>query len=215
VAEHFDAQLIEMTKETSYFELLEKLWAEQRPFLLLEQDVVPGVTLVRDMWSCPCELCCGCYEPSAPLNGWAALGLVKFSGDVLRRVPDAMARVARLLPERNWMHLDLALLDRVLLAEEGIKPHVHKPFMLHLKSGRPTRISGPVETVMDHVTRSRLMRQTARSFESLMWDSRGPKPPSGKPDARGWMGTALGLRDGEDTLPLTRPSCTPSEAGSI
>ena len=192
---------------TGYWDLLERLWSEQRGFILLEEDVLPAPGLIDQMWACSQEWCSVSYAGEQNAGIRASIALVKFSTSLLRRVPDAMERAIRLCPERAWSLLDVALAWRVLLDEENLRMHWHTPPLQHLRHSAPTErvtvipdvIDGPVDTVMDQITNSRFMVDKTRDL-LLVGDSRGLSPAD-KPDAGAWVNGPLALRQDEEPMP--------------
>jgi hypothetical protein len=189
--EHFGARFVPMTSLTSYFDLLAELWAKQETFILCEQDVVPSTEVILSMAECSALWCSGLFAeppPWAPRGAvadvsvdrrpyWSCLlGFNRFSAELQRRVPDAMARVGRLLPERFWPHLDGALI-KVLDREERVDRHGHLPAVQHLHiEGPAPRVVGNLEAALQRVETSRLMLSAARTpadFEGF--DSRTGK----------------------------------------
>jgi hypothetical protein len=182
-----------MSTPTSYFQLLEALWAKQQTFVILEQDILPTAGLIADLMFCREEWCAGLFAEPPPW--WApgvligtvsiggrpywpcALGCNKFSAGLQRRVPDAVTRVARLMPERYWPHLDDGLINIVLSKEERLLTHGHLPPVQDLhRYGQPwiPRIEGDLETSLRRVETSRAMLAAARFPDEWQGrDSRG------------------------------------------
>src|SRR5579859_1254508 len=207
LGEMYGATFVNTDGATAYFAMYEKLWAEQRGFIAMEQDVLPAPGLIDEMWGCPHEWCSVAYQGERQISVHASIALTKFSTALVRRVPDAMYRAGRLASERNWTQLDVALAWRVLLDEENMRMHWHTPPLEHLRHPAPTEhlqvvpthFSGPIETVMDSITGSRFMLERARDM-LLVGDSRGENP-TGKPDAGRWLNGPLALRKEEEPLP--------------
>jgi hypothetical protein len=207
LAESYGARFESTDTPTGYWDLLERLWSEQRGFVLLEEDVLPAPGLIDEMWACPREWCSVPYEGEQQASLHASIALVKFSTQLLARVPDAMRRAIRLCPERAWAVIDVGLAWRVLIDEENLRPHWHALPLQHLRHSTPTepipvspdRFVGPVETVMDQVTNSRFMVDKTRDL-LLAGDSRGGAPTA-KPGAEPWLNGSLALRPSEEPLP--------------
>ena len=141
-----DAEFIDVGDAvTSYFKLLTREWESGRGLLLLEEDVVPSVELLTEMWSCPAEWCVGWFwfwggtmmpGESRPQRPWrhriaSTLALSKFGSSLLQRVPGAMQDAAARTNHRNHFNqLDLALVNPggVLQSQPYFaKPHLHGP----------------------------------------------------------------------------------------
>jgi hypothetical protein len=128
------------TNLTSYWDLVEELWAAESDFILLEEDVLCSEELIQSMWEC-CEPWCSGYfahywnDAKGHLWTDSWLACLKF-GSIRQRIPDMMARAAKHFPQRHWGVLDRGLFQ-VLYEEEGISPHLHEPHMYHLKPQIP------------------------------------------------------------------------------
>lgn len=131
--------------DTAYFDLMQRLWAKGRGFLLLEHDVVPTAALLEEMWACPAEWCAGWFwvwggtmfeGDTRPPYPWRhrvtdTLALSKFGSSLLRRAPGAMIdAAARTNGRRHFNGLDLALVHEGAVLQchpYFAKPHLHGP----------------------------------------------------------------------------------------
>ena len=118
------------SSDTAYHSLLTQLWSVGEGFGLLEHDLAPSDALLSELLACPHEWCAApyLYAPQGKrILIWGGLGCTKFRESLLRREPDAMARIERC----HWEVLDLNLAD--LLMKRGYEPHSHLPACRHLR----------------------------------------------------------------------------------
>ena len=146
VGEHMGAELVDLTgDDRGYFKLLTRLWESARGFVLLEQDVVPTVALLDDMWACDREWCSAFFwqwdgpvldgetRPRQPRRYRVSetLALHKFGTALLHRAPRAMQEVAtRTNNVTHYNQIDLALVhgNGVLQSHPyNAVPHLHGP----------------------------------------------------------------------------------------
>jgi len=134
----FGAELTNVgTDAEAYSRLLLDLWQRGKSFALLEQDLAPADGLLSELLACSHEWCASpfLYAPEGKrILIWGGLGCTKFSASLLRREPDAMARIAPC----HWELLDLELAD--LLEQRGYEPHSHLPAARHLRLDSPVTI---------------------------------------------------------------------------
>jgi hypothetical protein len=127
--------------ESAYFDLLNKLWAEGRTFLIVEHDIVVTSDELRAMAKCPHEWCANAYPY---LGGvYAGLGCVKFSRTLIKKIPSVMSAVGALgardlvHPSKHWCALDGRL--RATLEIAGNNQHKHYAKIKHLNhNGKPS-----------------------------------------------------------------------------
>jgi hypothetical protein len=209
--EPLGARFVEMRGPTSYFDLFESQWTGERDLILLEQDVLPARSILREMAACTVAegWCSGLFaepgghkvqparyhlfpftaaprstpQPALRIGGrpyWTtALGLNRFSAELQRRVPDLMARVARLAPDRTWAYLDHAIFQ-VLGDEERIPTHGHLPAVVHLHAEhepRAARITGNLEASLRRMESSFAMASVARNGVMLVDSRTGERRP--------------------------------------
>jgi hypothetical protein len=150
--------------EWDYLRFFEARWAERKTFISVEHDVVPAPGIIDSMWSCPHGWCVGhysgpptpvCYsEPYVP-----PFGLVKFSADFIRAVPDVWADRRALgktwkidhahahketggcCGETAWWALDTWLGEYVFDNSLGMF-HDHWPLVTH--GGKSDALYGPI-----------------------------------------------------------------------
>jgi hypothetical protein len=114
-----DFMLVECPGDFDYFAALKALWIVGRPFVVVEQDVVPHDGALAELLACPEPWCAFPYTV-----GWSrpCLGCTKLDPQQLGR--DLLAGV----PEPGWPHID-RLLERLLAPR---RYHVHEPAVGHL-----------------------------------------------------------------------------------
>lgn len=120
-------------QDSTYHDLVERLWAEGRGWINVEQDIVPWPGALRQLWDCPCEW--GGFAYGLAMGYGAYLGCTKFSDSLVRERPGVVAAVAYLrddgAPRRYWGRLDTRL-KQVLEDQEQLTMHIHWPAVRHL-----------------------------------------------------------------------------------
>lgn len=119
--------------DTAYFDLIETLWADREPFLLVEHDIEINQRALRQAKHCACwwsvSPYIGPFGPDEMLDG--SLGFTRFRRQLIDDIPDLPARAARANGslERNWRCLDTRILG--VLRQAGHRPHLHAPVVQH------------------------------------------------------------------------------------
>jgi hypothetical protein len=119
---------------TAYFELLQALWQEGQGFVVVEQDIVPGLGAIAEMESCPEPWCGRPYNMGGSIE--PALGCTRFSDALVHDAPGVIEAITRLpfdgiTDRRHWGRLD-SRLKQVLEDQLGLKHHWHWPAVEHL-----------------------------------------------------------------------------------
>lgn len=129
----------------AYHGLLERLWAEGRGWLNVEQDIVVYPGALAAMEACPEPWCGTAYSLSTGYGSY--LGCAKFSDALVADSPGVFEWIAQARPDgtprRYWGRLDTrlatALHDRL-----GLSIHVHWPAVGHLNpSQQPPHVNRP------------------------------------------------------------------------
>src|ERR1700682_284584 len=129
---------------TSYSRLMAELWAAGEGFLVVEQDVLPTVAMLEEMWTCPEEWCSGWWpwrSDDPPLGEFKCsqwLGCSKFSASLLRRAPGAMS-----LAPCHHAKLDIGLWYALRGILNVPTAHVHDPAVTHLHREMEARRGTP------------------------------------------------------------------------
>jgi hypothetical protein len=78
--------------DTTYFSLMARLWQVGGTFIVVEQDMVPTLGLLEELWGCPTDWCSG-YEtlmitdpPIGEVKRWS-MGCVKSAPSSSGRCP--------------------------------------------------------------------------------------------------------------------------------
>lgn len=108
----------------AYDRLFRRLWAEGRPFVIVEHDILPWPGAVQQMWACDRPWCGYQYLVFGEMR--VQLGCVKFDPSRLGDCP---------LPKSltSWTVLDWTVITA--LAERGESGHLHEPPVTHLNYG--------------------------------------------------------------------------------
>ncbi len=114
----------ELDAPYAYHRLIHSLWAEGKPFILVEHDILPWPGALEQLWECECAW--GAFRYHVLGNLAAYLGCVKFDPLKLGPCP---------LPEEPmpWTKLDLHIVKT--LTSRGERGHVHNPPVCHLNRG--------------------------------------------------------------------------------
>lgn len=124
--------------DTSYSELLSRLWTEGKTVLLVEHDIQIRAGLVSEAARCSHLWCtwpyagAGWTDPKANPLLYQSLGCTKFDGELMRAEPDVLSVASALtqgLPAGDWRRMDVSILPT--LKERGYEPHRHEPPVLH------------------------------------------------------------------------------------
>jgi hypothetical protein len=105
--------------DEAYWYLLRNLWRMGEGFMLVEHDIIVVPGLIQELEECPEDWCVAphTYSVGAIMPHYG-LGCAKFSGDLLKRVPDALEQVAEIVdpqhPKRHWCRNDARLTQKVL-----------------------------------------------------------------------------------------------------
>jgi hypothetical protein len=105
----------------SYDALIRQLWAEGKPFILVEHDVLPWPGAVQQLWTCPRPWCTFEYFMLGEMR--VALGCTKFDPSQLGPCP---------LPAepQDWHQMDWHVIAE--LAARYHVAHLHEPAVSHL-----------------------------------------------------------------------------------
>lgn len=118
-----------------YIDALEREWAQNRGFCLVEQDKVPWPGALDEIWRCPRDWCvfpCKMRQTDQPAD-FPTLSTVKFGWNMVSSHPDFMQRVRSTSvgdkPAGHYSRLDMAIYD--IAARLRITPHWHEPAVEH------------------------------------------------------------------------------------
>lgn len=130
--------------EFAYFELMQEMWKAGETFVLVEHDIVPYPTALRQIYDCPHPLCA--YEAPHVWRDYSpgttmkpdddpfiyGLGIVKFGEELMLKHPDHLDD-----PEldRTWIYVDGNLTARLLMRYD-YKMHYHQPPVMHFSRKR-------------------------------------------------------------------------------
>jgi hypothetical protein len=120
-----------LTGPFAYDALIRRLWAEGRPFILVEHDVLPWPGAVQQLWTCDRPWCA--YEYFMLGELCVALGCTKFDPARLGPCP---------LPDEptDWHRMDWYVIDT--LTTRYHSAHLHEPAVSHLNRAH-TRMTSP------------------------------------------------------------------------
>lgn len=114
----------------NYHEMLRRLWS-RASFMNVEHDIEVPPGMVREMLTCPHEVCVCDYEVYAGKISEAyggvggALGCTRFRDSVMRRFP----RLVENIFDRAWPKLDYQILHDLEVL--GVERHRHYPDAVH------------------------------------------------------------------------------------
>jgi hypothetical protein len=126
-----EAQFEHMTKDDSYYKLLETLWEKGESFTVVEHDIIVHPGAIQDLENCAEPWCVFPYYCSV---GWITdgLGCTKFSAEFIAQNPLFLSEPfpSCCAHTRYYCGLDRLIAHRGL--EQGMKPHVHQPGVVNL-----------------------------------------------------------------------------------
>jgi hypothetical protein len=120
---------------TAYWELLCRLWTEQRDFLLVEHDIVIAPATLATFNACPHAWCSAPSDLFGGGDGWwdSMLHCNRFRAEAMRGHPDLFTSMPPCA--RHWLALDAHSLPR--LARRIGQPHCHLELLnQHLQGPR-------------------------------------------------------------------------------
>lgn len=114
-------QLFKLDQTYSYDQLFRRLWSQQKPFILVEHDIVPWPGALKELWTCPEPWCGFPYFVFGELRSY--LGCTKFDPSRLGDCP---------LPDdlESWQTMDKTV--EKLLMKRQLTGHIHNPAVTHL-----------------------------------------------------------------------------------
>lgn len=114
-------------KDDAYWSFWRSVWAEARTVIVVEHDVTPSETALKELWECDWPWCAQPY-PYIRLDAYYGLGCVKFDTSVMTGFPDLWERVSDFYDgmhiPRHWCRLDAW--SAALLYERGYERHHHR-----------------------------------------------------------------------------------------
>ena len=113
--------MVKMERSFSYDLLFRKLWADGKPFIIVEHDIIPWPGALVEMWKCPEPWCGFPYFVFGMLRSY--LGCTKFDPARLGECPLS----GELL---EWQRIDKKIEAQFLM--RGHKGHLHSPAVTHL-----------------------------------------------------------------------------------
>lgn len=155
-------ELVDCTgNQTRYHETLERYWADQNDWVNVEHDIVLGPDTIASLEACPWPWCCYVAELACGYTP-GALGCVRFSHDLMTRMPSAMVDAGK--PDTSgvvakaWHRTDVRL-DQIL-RRAGYVPHIHGR-VTHLNPKQ--KLADPTAGYIDCLERSSRELVTART----------------------------------------------------
>ena len=116
------------SSDTSYWQLLSRLWTGGESFVIVEQDIVVRPDTLDGFDECPSQWCGAPYPYF--VGRYVGLGCMKFSADLLRQHPFVMAQVGQMYddthPPKHWCRLD-GWLQIVLQMAQVPRCQLHEP----------------------------------------------------------------------------------------
>lgn len=128
-----DPIYLEMDNADGYWSLLKSLWNQGDTIIVVEHDIWPWPGATQEIAECSKPWCAFAYhryfdqEHPRSLHDYFGFGCVKFGTELMLRT----ARIWRECADTHWSKLD-SHFERAT-SELGIRPHHHRPPVLHLK----------------------------------------------------------------------------------
>ena len=122
-----------LDSDYAYDHLFRRLWAEGKPFIIVEHDILPWPGAVQQIWACDRPWCGFEYFIFGELR--VQLGCVKFDPSRLGPCP---------LPDTltAWHHLDWEVITNLSGRDET--GHLHEPAVTHLNYGHQRMVTSTV-----------------------------------------------------------------------
>jgi hypothetical protein len=112
------------TATDAYWRLLNDLWQQGDPFILVEHDILPWPGALEELWACPGLWCANSYDQRG-VGIYHSFGCTKFSAELIRRLPNVWRDM-----DKRWHQLDQQFEWRA--AQASLRPHPHRPPVIHL-----------------------------------------------------------------------------------
>lgn len=137
------AVFVDVSREWAYLDYLDARWADGKTFINIEHDVVPWLGAFEQLWECSHDWCFFQYAsmPGEAFCPPPAIGLVKFTDKLIRRLPrvwtdwrehyDEYKAVPGVGPSYPWNHLDWCIYQYA--KARGVEPHQHWPSVVNAK----------------------------------------------------------------------------------
>jgi len=124
-------RMVKLERDFSYDQLFRGLWAEGKPFIIVEHDIIPWPGAVQQLWACPEPWCGFPYHVFGELRSY--LGCTKIDPTRLGECP---------MPEDllSWQTMDSKIEET--LVKRGFCGHLHSPAVSHLNFSH-ARQTGP------------------------------------------------------------------------
>lgn len=132
LGESLGAVFVDVTGDRfGYHRLFRGAWERGESFINLEQDILPTVAQLDEMWQCESDWCSleypfpNVFEPDQPPTLMTSFGCVKFGGRLLRRDIFHEPPLRKPVP---WNDLDARVISTVRedpVTGEWYFPHVH------------------------------------------------------------------------------------------
>jgi len=124
VVDYYRPEYVHLEDDDGYRLLMQRLWREREPVIIIEQDIVPWPYAVEELWRCSCSWGSYSYQLHGGIGIVHGFGCCKLTTILMDAVPNVWDE-----PER-WDVLD----QRLFFAarEVGLEPHRHRPDVTHL-----------------------------------------------------------------------------------
>lgn len=109
----------------AYWALLRSLWEATETSVVVEHDILPWPGAIEELLACPAEWCANSYNQRG-IGIYHSFGCVKFSRELMVRTSGIWDEVQN----RHWASLDSQF--EFLTYQRGIRPHHHRPPVIHL-----------------------------------------------------------------------------------
>jgi hypothetical protein len=121
----FSPSYIDVSEDAeAYWRLLKRLWQDNKSFVLIEHDILPWPGAIEELRQCPGSWCAYSYDQCG-IGLYHSFGCTKFSAGLIEELPDIWTRM-----NRHWSQLDQQF--EWLAFQAGIRPHHHRPAVIHL-----------------------------------------------------------------------------------
>lgn len=133
LSERIPHDIVVVKDDYDYGRAVHEYWERGKSFILLEHDIVPWPGAIHELMECGSLWCTFQYPVGHSGSLQTAIGIVKFSEELIALYPDANFG----WDQTPWNHLD-AQIYGALQVDNHIAPHIHTPPVAHLTTHKMT-----------------------------------------------------------------------------
>lgn len=124
VVDYYRPEYCHLQDEDDYRLLMQRLWREREPVIVVEHDIVPWPFAIEELWRCSCSWGAYSYQLHGGVGIYHGFGCTKLTPALMEALPDIWDTPA------HWSDLDQILWFAA--RDKGLEPHPHRPAVVHL-----------------------------------------------------------------------------------